>query len=56
MTPEKVEAIAKAVAGLKYIEWRRVKEAIDKEFSCATDRLELPAAQELIPAIKMEAL
>ena len=50
----RVMLIAEAVAGLKYSDWSRIKTAIDKMFSSASNRVKLEDAEELKVAIEIE--
>lgn len=53
---DKIKAMSELVVGLKYYEWSRIKTAIDKKFSSASNKIELSDAEEIVRAIKMEFL
>lgn len=50
----KIQAISEIVTGLKFYEWSRIKVAIDKKFSSASNRVELSDAEEIARAIRLE--
>ena len=50
----RASAIAELVVGMKQYEWSRIKVAIDKKFSSASNRVELSNAEELKRAIELE--
>lgn len=51
---DRIRAMSGLVAGLKYYEWSRIRAAIDKKFSSASNRVELSDAEEIERAIQME--
>ena len=44
---DRIRAMSGLVAGLKYYEWSRIRAAIDKKFSSASNRVELSDAEEI---------
>lgn len=50
----KISMIAEAVTGLKYHEWLRINQAVEKKFSSAASKVELEDTEELERAIKIE--
>lgn len=48
----RISAIAQAVAGMTYCDWRKIADAVEHKFSTARARVELTDAVELENAIK----
>lgn len=46
--------ISELLAGVPYWEWARIRQAVEKKYSSASNRVELPDAKELVRAISLE--
>lgn len=52
---EKIEKISKVVSGLKYYEWNKIRNAIDKKFSSEQAKVGINASpDEIKNAINLE--